>query len=86
MDADGVEGIADLVGDAGGEGDDGVDALALDAIFGLDALFGDIAEDGHAAAAFSALLLTDASQVQIKEARLGITDLEFARERADGLG
>jgi hypothetical protein len=73
------------MGDAGGERHDGIDAFALDAILGLDALFGHVAEHSHTAGAFRALLLADASQVEIKEARLGITDLELAGERANGL-
>ena len=73
------------MGDARGEGDDGIDALGFDAVLGLDALLGDVAEDGHAAAALGALLLADAGQVERQEARLRITHLEFAREGADGL-
>ena len=74
------------MGNAGGQGDDGVDALALHAVFGLDAFLGDVAEHRHAAGAFGALLLTDAREVEIQQARLGVTDLELAGERADGLG
>ena len=85
MDANRVQGITDLMGDAGGEGNDGVDTLALHAVFGLDALLGDVTEHGHAAATLGALEVANPREMQGQQPRLGITDFELTREGADSL-
>ena len=63
VNANGVQGIADFMRDTRSEGDDGVDALAFNAVLSLHALSGDVAQDGNAAGPVRILRTTHASEV-----------------------
>ncbi|GBL27584.1 hypothetical protein EMGBS8_15320 [Verrucomicrobiota bacterium] len=77
VNANGVQGIADFMRDTRSEGDNGVNALAFNAVLGLHALSSDVAEDGNAAGTLRILRTTDACKVQAQHTRLGIADFDL---------
>ena len=85
MNMEGVEGVADFVGDAGGQQGQGLNALALDGFDGLLPGFGGVMEDeGDAGAAGS--FAVERRGVKPQEARAGIVDLELVPQNAPAAG
>jgi hypothetical protein len=79
VDAERVERIADLVGDAGGEQPHGLHALGLDERGLVLALARDVAEDGHDARAGALGPLLHRHGVHLQDAPLRAGDLDLAR-------
>ena len=81
MDVEGVERIADLVGDSRREQGDGRETLALDGLLGLLALRSDVSQDDGPAHQGTALrvglVAHQRSDVEVQEAPFGIEDLEI---------
>ena len=82
---EGVEGIADFMGDAGGEEGQGLNALALDGFDGLLAGFGGVVEDEGDAGAAGGFAI-ERRGIEPEEARAGIVDLELVPDEARAAG
>ena len=80
MDAEGVEGVADLVRDPGGEQGEGVEFFGLEVFLGGAAGFGEVAHehDGAEVAGAAFEVLDDGREVEVEEAVLGVVDFEVA--------
>lgn len=85
VDGEGIQGIAEFMGDSGGEAHDGINALGLDAFFEGYFVFGDIGEDDNVTTATgSTHLRGDGNHVETQEAAFRIGEFDFASEH--GLG
>lgn len=82
VDGEGVEGVAELVGDAGGEHGEGADALALDFFLGQLARLGDVT-DQHDEAERD--FVVDGGDGEVEVAIFGINDLQVAADHRAGL-
>ncbi len=81
MDGEGVEGVAEFMGDSGGKAHDGINAFALDAFFEGDLVFGDVGEDHDVTAAIGrADLGGNGHHIKAEVAAFGIGELDFAGE------
>ena len=85
MNVEGVEGIADFMGDAGGQQRQRLNALALDGLNGLLAGLGGVVEDERDAGAAGGFAI-ERRRVEPQEARAGIMDLEFVPHDALAAG
>ena len=80
MDPEGVERIANLVRDAGGEEGEGVEFFGLEIFFGGAARFGEVAHehDGAEMAGGAFDIFDDGGKIEVEEAVLGVEDFEVA--------
>jgi hypothetical protein len=82
VNGEGVERIAQLVGDACGEHGEGIQALAFELLLGAFPCLGDIADEHDKA--HGGILVLDGGDVEVQEAVFGIKDLHVAAD--DGAG
>ena len=85
VDVERVERIADLMGHAGGEQGERVEALGLQRFLRLRAGAGEVAHQHHVAERFAGVLaVVDRREIEIQEAVLRIEHLQIAADRAAG--